>query len=62
MRSYYTIIEQDNVYAGNPTITVLAQEPPQSKFSGLYDADGNKLYTVERCQPIGFIGFGGRSS
>lgn len=59
MRSYYTVIEQDYVYGANtPSITVLAQEPPQSKFSGLYDANGNKLYTVDQCEPIGFIGFG----
>lgn len=56
-RSYYTVIEQDYVYSSSiPTMTVLAQEP-QQKFSGLYDANGNKLYTVERCEPVGFIGF-----
>ena len=40
-----------------PSCTVLAQEPVE-KFSGLYDANGNKLYTVERAAPIGFIHFG----
>ena len=56
-RSYYTVIEQDYVYGSPvPSMTVLEQEP-REKFSGLYDVNSNKLYTVERSEPIGFIGF-----
>lgn len=57
-RSYYTVLDWDYHISATaqPSMTVMAQEP-QEKFSGLYDANGNKLYTVERCEPIGFIGF-----
>ena len=56
-RSYYTVIEHDYVHSSQtPSLTVLEQEQ-REKFSGLYDATGNKLYTVERSEPIGFIGF-----
>jgi hypothetical protein len=55
MRLYYTVINHEYIDSKpTPSMTVMSQEP-QEKFSGLYDASGNKLYAVERCEPIGFI-------
>lgn len=54
-RMYYTI--DDDRYISHkvpPTMTVAATEP-ESRFSGLYDANGNKLCSTQKPQPIGFI-------
>ncbi|MGX9392548.1 hypothetical protein ACWX0K_20430 [Nitrobacteraceae bacterium UC4446_H13] len=37
-----------------PSCTVLELEPVQ-RFSGLYDAAGNKLMVTIQTEPIGFI-------
>lgn len=59
MKTYRTKSNwDDDMRTHVPSCTIMAQEPVE-KFSDLYDANGNKLYTVERCAPIGFIHFGG---
>ena len=58
MRRYLPMASwEDNYRLHVPSMTVMSQEP-QEKFSGLYDANGNKLYAVERSEPIGFLRFG----
>lgn len=61
MKSYQTRSAWEDDYRLNvQSMTVMSQEPVE-KFSGLYDANGNKLYVVERCQPVGFVHFGENS-
>lgn len=55
MRMYYTWVDRHYVDSVDvPTMTVASSEP-ESKFSGLYDAWGNKLYSLQRPEPVGFI-------
>ena len=54
-RMYYTIDDDSYIpHKAPPTMTVAATEP-ESRFSGLYDVNGNKLYSSQRPGPIGFI-------
>lgn len=59
MRMYYTVFEQDWPTSNQSTMTVLSEDP-RHKFSGLYDADGNKLYAQDDRGQVGFIRFGER--
>lgn len=52
---------QDEYRIHVPSCTVISQEPEQ-KFSGLYDASGNRLYAVEASEPVGFVRFGEKNA
>lgn len=46
----------DDLRVNVPSITVFGVEP-ESYFSGLYDASGNKLMVSIKPEPIGFVVF-----
>lgn len=49
----------DDMRTNVPTRTVIEQEPV-ARFSGLLDANGNKLMVHERTEPVGFVVFAER--
>jgi hypothetical protein len=58
MKSYRTVLGHTDDWRSNvPSCTVISQER-QERFSGLYDAYGNRLYAVDAPEPVGFVRFG----
>lgn len=47
---------EDQYRINVPTMTV-QEQIAESRFSGLYDAEGNKLMVIEQKDPIGFLRF-----
>ncbi len=54
-RMYYTWVDDHYVHGKQPPTMTVAATEPESRFSGLYDANGNKLYSTQKPEPIGFI-------
>jgi hypothetical protein len=52
---YYTIDDERYIPHKPPSTMTVSTAEPESEFSGLYDAGGNKPYSAPKREPIGFI-------